>query len=124
MKVKTNILTNQAGITIIEVMVAIIILSTGFLAVAKLQSVTLSSVYRAQKRSTAMLLAQAYLEAIPFNELDDWHGFSKKKSIIIDRNNYSVTTIVNPLGTATQKNVEITVSWDSHSLSFETLRFQ
>jgi len=115
---------NQDGITIVEIMIAMIILSTGFLAIAKLQSVTVSAVYKAQKKSTAILLAQAYIEAIPFNELDDWHGASKRKTITIDNNEYGITTNVNPLGSTTQKNVEITVDWDQKTLSFETLRSQ
>ncbi|MBF0450176.1 MAG: hypothetical protein HQK75_05700 [Candidatus Magnetomorum sp.] len=117
-------LYSQEGITIVEIMVAIIILSTGFLAVAKLQSVSVRSVSWAQKKSTAILLAQSYLESIPFNKLDDYHGASKKKTVLMDKNQFFVTTLVDPLGTATQKKVEIKVAWDAQELSFETLRFQ
>ncbi|KPA09477.1 type IV pilus modification protein PilV [Candidatus Magnetomorum sp. HK-1] len=113
---------SQEGVSIVEIMIAIMILSVGFLAIAKLQSKALRDVHWAQKRVTAIFLAQSYMESIPFDDLDSYHG--NKKKVSMDNNDYFITTTVSPLGSATQKSIEINVLWENKSIVLETVRFQ
>jgi len=121
MKKMISNLKDPKGVSIVEIMVAILILSTGFLAIAKLQSQALKDIRWAQNRSSAIFLAQSYLESIPYNDLDDADG--KEKEITLDKTAFTITTSVNPLGSATQKTVDVEVSWLGNSISLETIRF-
>jgi len=114
---------DQKGVSILEIMVAIFILTTGFLAVASLQSRALQGIHWAQHRSTAILLAQSQLESIPFDDLDNHHGSSNNIEFDLDKTKYVVSINVDPLGTATQKAVEVKVDWLSKSIRIETIRF-
>jgi len=114
---------DQKGISLLEIMVGILILATGFLGVAKLQSQALKGVQWAQYRTTAILLAQSFIESIPFDELDNHHGTSNGVKFDIDNIEYLVTTHVVPLGTVSQKSVEINVAYRNQSVRIETLRF-
>jgi type IV pilus modification protein PilV len=112
---------DQKGVSILEIMVGILILATGFLGVASLQSRALSGVHWAQHRSTAILLAQSQLESIPFDDLDNYHAQINEEEI--DNTKYSVSMNIDPLGTVTQKTVEVSVSWLNQSIRIETIRF-
>jgi len=117
-------INDQKGISILEIMVAILILTTGFLAVAKLQSQAMKDLNWSQTRTTAVLLAQSYIESIPFDDLDDFHGESNKKVVDVDNHTYTILTNINPLGNAaTQKTIEISVSWENKTITLETIRF-
>jgi prepilin-type N-terminal cleavage/methylation domain-containing protein len=122
MKSSLNIY-DQKGVSLLEIMVAILILTTGFIGVASLQSRALHGIYWAQHRSTAILLAQSQLESIPFDDLDNHHGSSKQQEFDMDNTKYFVSINVDPLGTATQKTVEVSVSWLNKSIRIETIRF-
>jgi type IV pilus modification protein PilV len=117
------IIYDQKGVSLLEIMVGILILATGFLGVASLQTQALKGVQWAQHRTTANFLAQSYLESIPFDDLDNHHGSSNGKTINLDKNTFFVTINVDPLGTATQKTVEVTVSCLDRFIHIETIRF-
>jgi len=112
---------DQKGVSLLEIMVGILILSTGFLGVASLQTRALKGIHWAQQRSTAILLAQSQLESIPYDDLDNYHGQSNEEEF--ENTEYSITMNIDPLGTATQKTVEVTVSWLNQSINIETIRF-
>jgi len=112
----------QEGTSIVEIMVAILILSVGFLAIAKLQSKSVGEMHWAQKRVTAIFLAQSYMESIPYDDLDSFHG--NKKKIPMDNSDYYLITTVSPLGDVNQKSVEINILWENKSIALESVRFQ
>jgi type IV pilus modification protein PilV len=116
-------LHDQHGVSLLEIMVGILILSTGFLGVASIQTQALKGIKWAQHRTTAILLAQSYIERIPFNNLDDNHGSSNNTVMDIDGIEYTISINVDPLGTATQKTVEVIVSYINRSIRVETIRF-
>jgi prepilin-type N-terminal cleavage/methylation domain-containing protein len=115
---------DQKGVSLLEIMVGILILSTGILGVAGLQTRALYGIKWAQHRSTAIFLGQSELEAIPFDDLDNHHGSSNEKEIDLDNIKYVVKINVDPLGTASQKTVEVSVSWLNKLITIETIRFQ
>jgi type IV pilus modification protein PilV len=117
-------ITDEKGISLLEIMVGILILATGILGVAGLQTRALNGVKWAQHRSTAMFLAQSELESIPFDDLDSHHGSSNEKEIELDNTKYFVSINVDPTGTAIQKTVEVSVKWLNKSITIETIRFQ
>jgi len=122
MKALQNI-CDEKGVSLLEIMVGILILATGFLGVASLQTQALKGVQWAQHRTAAVFLAQSYIEAIPFDDLDNNHGSSNGIEIDLDGTKYNVTINVDPLGTVTQKTVEVSVSCLNRSVKIETIRF-
>ncbi len=57
-------LRSDAGLTIIEVLIALVILSAGVLAVAKLQTVTVRNTTRANVITQATMLAQSRMDQL------------------------------------------------------------
>jgi len=114
---------DQQGVSLLEVMVSILILSTGFLAIASLQTQSLKGIQWAQNRTTGILLAQSYIERVPFDDLDNHHGTSNNQVIDLNNIEYTITINVDPLGTVNQKTVEVIVAYMNRSIRVETIRF-
>ncbi|MGA1825707.1 MAG: type IV pilus modification PilV family protein [bacterium] len=124
---------NQQGFTLVEVLLSVIILSTGLLLIAELQITGAKGNKNSKDTSSAIILAESKIE-----ELKD-DGFSS----LIDGNFPVGTSIpIDPSGAAggiftrrwtirpyknssTMKHVEVNVTWAdkgrSHSISLDTV---
>ena len=128
-----NIVKNQKGFTLVEVLLSVIILSTGLLLIAELQLTGVNGNKNSKDMSSAVILAESKIEELKES------GFSS----LID-GNFPVGTIipVDPSGasggiftrrwtirpyksSSSMKHVVVNVTWAdkgrSHSISLDTV---
>lgn len=123
-------LRNERGITLIEVLIAVVVLSVGVLAVGQLFPAGSRSQVTARMTTTASYLAQERLEqlnCLPFTAADlsagrhptsgtDPVGDSGQYGLF-----YEVTAMASPL--ANLKRVTVTVQWAGGSRSVSTTTY-
>ena len=111
---------NNSGFTLIEVLVAMVILSIGLLGTAALITGIIKSNQVSNRITTATVLAQDKMEEI--KSMEYLNVVAEPLSIITDYPLYKREVTVDPLGTGTQ-TVTVTVSWDSeaHSVELKTI---
>jgi len=104
-------ITNSKGFTLIEFMIACVILSIAVLALASLQIAALEGNARAQRMTTAASVAEHTLEQLKDTPYDDILSVSatsmQASGLTFTR---QVTVTPDPL-VANSKTVQITVSW-------------
>jgi type IV pilus assembly protein PilV len=71
----------QAGVGLIDVMIAVVVFSFGLLAVASLQTITKQSNFEAIQRTNASMLAHDLLERMRLNNLEQPSGGQIKSSL-------------------------------------------
>ena len=102
-----NRMSNQAGFTIIEVLIALAIFSIGFMAVSALQTSALMTVTSSQTKTLGMEALNAQVDLLkqtPLYATDIWRGGAFAMSPVFA----ATFTSTNP---ATVVKGEFTVSW-------------
>lgn len=109
------------GLTIIEVLIALVILSVGVLAVAKLQIETTKHLSRANVLTQATMLAQTRMDEL--KNFDDFADLDLEHSVVedIDASGnpggiFTRTTTVLPLPAPVSglaREITVTVAWES-----------
>ena len=123
-----SLLKNQKGVSLVEVLVGILILSVGLMALSKLQTVIVTNNNWSQQRINALLLAQAYLDETiltDYANLSSLHNkqYTKPSGKYV----YKVKTMVYssrpviPLPANTRR-VTAEVTWGKHNIILETIR--
>lgn len=119
-KHKHGINKKQSGFTLIEVMIALVILAAGLLALATMQIVSIRSNAFSSEMTYSTMLAQQRLEILknlPFNDgalADGDHALPQQ--IIGDKGiAYSVSWVVEDTATD-MKTIDLTVQWQSPRL--------
>ncbi|MGD9973358.1 MAG: prepilin-type N-terminal cleavage/methylation domain-containing protein [Desulfatirhabdiaceae bacterium] len=122
---------HSAGFTMIEVMMAIVVLSVALLAFASFSATTISRNSLAAQVTTATTFAQDKLEEL---KNTSFGAIADSTATESDNNgmDYTVTTTVSPdpgnPTNPTWKDIEVTVSWnragDSHSVTLKTIIVQ
>ena len=113
---------NNSGFTLMEVLVAMVILTVGLLGVAALIAGIINSNKLSNRISTATVLAQDKMEDIKRMKYLD--VAPEPSSIITDYPLYKRKVAVAPL--TGMKKITVTVSWDSdaHSVALQTILAQ
>lgn len=111
---------NNSGFTLMEVLVAMVILTVGLLGTAALIIGIINGNKTSNRISTATVLAQDKMEEI--KSMEYLNVAAEPLSIITDYPLYKRKVAVDPLGTG-MKTVTVTVSWDSnaHSVELKTI---
>jgi len=123
---------HSAGFTMIEVMMAIVVLSVSLLAFASFSATLISRNSLAAQVTTATTFAQDKLEVLKntsFVAIADEPPATESDNNGMD---YTVTTTVSPdpdnPSNPTWKDIDVTVSWnragDSHSITLKTIIVQ
>ena len=107
---------DNSGFTLIEVLVAMVILSIGLLGTAALITGIIKGNQVSNRISTATICAQDKMEKI--KNMEYLNVVAEPLSIITDYPLYKREVAVDPLGTG-MKTVTVTVSWDSDTRSVE-----
>jgi len=117
-----SIFSKDQGISIIEVLVTILIISAGILAIAHLQSTSIYANYQAQKKQNAMFIANEHMEkAITIAINNDIEFQNKVIKANIGNFFYTVTTsIINGEIKGTKKII-VKVKWDKSCLDLDTV---
>jgi prepilin-type N-terminal cleavage/methylation domain-containing protein len=115
-------MTNERGMTLVEVMVAVTIITIGLTAIATGMQVATSGVAQGQQQTTAVFLAEQHLEdvkafALSTNTTQGWTNVTSANfpateayGTIANFSTYRrTTTITTP--TATTKRVSVSVFW-------------
>lgn len=117
-KMKKLSLKRQGGYSLIEVVIALAVLSIGILAIAKLQISAINNNATGNFTTQATLLAEARLE-----NLKNTSDVSLLTDLVETGINQTgqpggiftrTTTITNPLGGNYSRQVEVTVQWRKH----------
>ena len=115
MKFDKPILTNTKGFTLIEVLMAMTILSVGILAIASLQISAVHNNGLGNLITQATMLAQEKMESL--KSTDDITALTDGSDTNIDHYGDSggifdrSWTISNPLGGSSSRQIEIAVQW-------------
>lgn len=115
----------EAGFTLIEVMMAAVVLAIGLLALAAMQTAAIKANYQAKKHTLAVSLAETQLEAYRNMAYD-----SIPSGVITDTDVTSgdvghftrVITIENDTPVAGVKTITVAVSWNDGKLRTATLK--
>jgi len=115
---------DQRGVSLIELLIGIFIMSIGFFSVIKMQTYAVKGTLWAQKRTNAIYLCQQYIESsltTPFDSLDNLND--QTNTIKLNKSNYQIITKISPLGQLTPtKTVRVEVAWELKSIHFEVER--
>ena len=113
---------NNSGFTLMEVLVAMLILSVGLLGMAALVTGIINSNKLSNRISTATVLAQDKMEDIKRIGYDNAVS-ETKASMSSPYDNYErEVTVVDPSPAANMKTVTVTVYWESSkSVSLKTI---
>jgi len=118
-------INKQAGVTILEVLIAVVIFSFGMLALSRMQMQTIYDNQVGKQKVAAMLIAQEYLEKsllTPFNKIDQWHQF--EKDILIHKSRYHLLLSVNQDVIPSVKRISVVVSWGKYNVRYQTTKSQ
>jgi len=69
-----SVLGQMFGVTLLEVLIAVVILAIGFLGVAALQTQAVKATHSAAQKSEATMLAYLMLDAMRANRMRRWLG--------------------------------------------------
>ncbi len=110
-------MNNTAGLTLIEVMIAMVVLSVGLLAVASMQVVAIQVNSSAQQLTRATTLVQDKIEellALPFTDpslTDSNDNGCETHTETAPPKGYTLTWCVNDDATGTSKTIDLTATW-------------
>jgi len=109
---------NSAGFTIIEVMMAVVLVSVSLLAMASLSGTLIARNSQADQITTATTLAQDKIE-----ELKNNTSFASIGNSTVPQTPYTITTTVSDQ--TTWKNIDVTVTWarggKTHQVALQTI---
>jgi type IV pilus modification protein PilV len=125
-------LRRDAGITLIEALIALLVLSLGMLALAQVQSMLRYNSDVAKQRSEAVRIAQANMESLrAFGRLTATTGFKSYAEVagsgptqvtgITTNTTFSVTNAVTEVTNPRYKALRVTVEWDDRSGTRQTV---
>jgi len=114
-----NLLNNEKGFSIAEIMIAMLIMSIGLLALAQVQTDSMRSNLLARQRTNSMLVAQTYIEEVLNMDYDDINTNTIIKTI--DNINYNIAISVSKDPTFEIKNITVNVKGDGQTVRFETI---
>jgi len=119
--------SNENGFTLIEILMAIAVISIGLLALAALQTTAISGNARAKKHSMASLLAQDQIETyknMPYDSIPSAPASENGTTLspwgIFTR----TTTVLDNTPIAGAKTINVSVSWQDNvprSVVFQTI---
>ena len=115
---------NNSGFTLMEVLVAMLILSVGLLGMAALVTGIINSNKLSNRISAATVLAQDKMEEIKIIGYDDASGGTEDYNTILDYPLYKrVTNVVAGNPATGMKKITVTVYWESddHSVVLNTI---
>lgn len=95
---------DSAGISMIEVLMVLVVISIGILAIAGIQTHSSSDVYATGRRSTALAVAETQMETTRAL------GYSQAVSAAGATGIYNWTSVVAPAGTELSQ-ITVTVKW-------------
>lgn len=110
----------STGFTLVEVLIAMLILTIGVVGFSALQGRNAMGNARSQTISVATMIANGELEKlinIPYDECDDYNA-----SIVMDNKTYNVVCVVNKNATVSYKEVSLSVSGDGISSNFSYIK--
>jgi len=115
-------LKNQKGFTLMEVMIAVIILSVALLALAGLQIVSIRGNSFGGTMTEAITLARDKIEDLKRNDWDNVVAGNHHDEQVVRGITYARTWVVVQMADQT-KEVTVTVSWDNgnHQISMATI---
>jgi len=117
------VISNQRGMTMVEVLVAVFVITIGLVAVATGMQLATSGVAVGQQQTTAAFLAEQRLEDVKafLVSLSSTQGFANINTTNFPAEAYSsitgyptyrrTTTIVTPAGSTTTKRLTVSVFW-------------
>jgi len=114
-----NLLNNEKGFSIAEIMIAMLIMSIGLLALAQVQTDSMRSNLLARQRTNSMLVAQTYIEEVLNMDYDDINTNTIIKTI--DNIIYNIAISVSKDPTFEIKNITVNVKGDGQTVRFETI---
>jgi prepilin-type N-terminal cleavage/methylation domain-containing protein len=98
---------SNAGVTIIELMVVLVLVAVGILALSGIQTHSTTDVYTVGRRSTALAVAETQMES------KRALGYTQAVSDTGSTGIYSWTSVVDTVGPASQglNRITVTVNW-------------
>jgi type IV pilus modification protein PilV len=117
-----NILQNENGFTLLEVLFALVIFSIGLLAVNAMTTMVIKSNYMSKNLTTAVHLAQNKLDALNAGQYADVDNAGLPDELDLDAQEVAGAGIFNRSVTVTTstdpdyKTVEVIVSWSDPDL--------
>jgi prepilin-type N-terminal cleavage/methylation domain-containing protein len=110
--------TRERGFTVIEVLIAIVLLATGLLATARLMVVATSHGRLAKQASDAATLAAHTIERYRDKNYDTITGGTFVTTPIVGADTYTVTTVVTRDIPANRTTINVTVTWNGGTQSY------
>ncbi|MFP4477332.1 MAG: prepilin-type N-terminal cleavage/methylation domain-containing protein [Desulfatibacillaceae bacterium] len=108
----------EHGFSIIEILIAMSILSIGLLALAQMQVLALNKSTEVNRRNRAIVVAQDRIEQVvstPYEDLDDLAGTDSVT--IQDYGTFSVQTTVGADTGVSYRDIAVEVSWTEGDLN-------
>lgn len=123
---------NQNGVTLVEVLIALVILSIGLLALAGLQVVVIKGNAGSKNLTSAVILAEAKIEQLKSDGFDSLvNGESQDPNNLVDPTGQAggiftrSWVIADYLGSADMRQIIVTLTWTdslgNHNISVTTV---
>jgi len=118
----TNTDTNH-GFTLIEVLIAMMILTIGLLGFSSLQGTNATGNLKSHIVSVSSLIADAELEKIVNNSYEDCVDYNA--TTVVDTKTYKIYCSVNENATDSYKNVQLVIRCDGKNIcTFDYVKIQ
>jgi type IV pilus assembly protein PilV len=115
----------EEGFTLIEIMIALVVMSIGLTALAAVQISAIRGNAFSKRMTTAVSIADETLEQIKSMPYVDIVSVSSTQTTQSDMNFTRQVTVTNNIPLANTKTINVTVNWSegskSHSVPFTTI---
>ena len=122
---KAGFLSDDSGISFIDLMLALVVLTIGVLAMMDLQVIALRSNASSQNSATALALAETKMEAIKNTTFTSLATQAAATTTVQGVTFTTTVTVTNNTPIAGAKKVDITVTWSdkagAHSIPLATV---
>ncbi len=118
-------LKQQRGVTLLEILIAMVILSVGLLGIAGLTIGVIQGNAYSKHVSTATVVAEAKLEDIRRAGYANANAMAGSDSVSMGGITFSRTTsVTNGSPGPNMKRLAVTVSWEAYSVTLDTILAQ
>jgi type IV pilus assembly protein PilV len=115
-----SLISIEEGFTLVEIMIALIVLSVGLVALAGLQVSAIRGNAFSKRMTTAVSIANARIEQIKNTPYANIQSESSTKVIQSNMNFARQVTVINDSPLPNTKTVNVTVTWSEGSKSHST----
>jgi type IV pilus assembly protein PilV len=120
-----SLISIEEGFTLIEIMIALVVMSIGLTALAAVQISAIRGNAFSKRMTTAVSIADETLEQIKSMPYVDIVSVSSTQTTQSDMNFTRQVTVTNNIPLANTKTINVTVNWSegskSHSVPFTTI---